>query len=148
MGQKTTMDNTNVTSQPVSSIMTKDIFKVTVENSLKEVNKMFAKYHIRHVPVVDDEKLVGILSLTDVQRLSFRDSFNDDPNIDSSIADMLTVEQVMKHDPVTVDQNDPIMKAAEILTTAEFHALPVVSEGKLVGIVTTTDIIKHLIQQA
>ena len=142
------MDNsTKVTSQPVSTIMTTDIFKVTVENSLREVNKMFAKYHIRHAPVVDGEKLVGILSLTDIQRLSFRDSFNDDPEIDSSIADMLTVGQVMKHNPVTLTADDPILKAAEILTTAEFHALPVVTDGKLVGIVTTTDIIKFLIQQ-
>ncbi len=133
--------------EPVSTIMTTELYKVTRENKLREVNKTFARHKIRHMPVVDGEKLVGIISLTDLQRLSFETSYNDDPSVDMSIADMLTVDQVMKQYPVTVSSNDSILKAAEILTSAEFHALPVVDGEQLVGIITTTDIIRHLVSK-
>lgn len=141
------MENTKVGTKPVADIMTTDIFKVTPDTSIKEVDKLFAKRKIRHAPVVDEDKLVGIVSLTDVQRMSFRDAYSDDPDVDLSIVDMFTVGQVMKEKPVTVSSSDPIIKAAEILTTAEFHALPVVDGDKLVGIVTTTDIIKYLVSK-
>jgi len=135
-------------TQPISSIMTTDVLKVTTDHSLNEVQHLLTTNKFRHVPVVKDDALIGILSLTDLQRLSFEASFEDDHDVDLSINNMLTVEQVMKHHPTTVSSDDQILKAAEILTTAEFHALPVVDNGHLVGIVTTTDIIKYLISCA
>lgn len=133
-------------SDPISSIMTKELYKVTLENSLKDAKRLFERNHVRHLPVVKGEKLIGILSLTDLQRISFGDSFGElEKEVDDSVEEFLTLWQVMKHNPVTVSPDDTIRSAAEILTKAEFHALPVVKDEKLVGIVTTTDIIRHLI---
>jgi hypothetical protein len=60
---------------------------------------------------------------------------------------MFTIEQVMAKRLVTIAPETTIKEAAEILATKEFHALPVVEGDLLVGIVTTTDLIKYLIQQ-
>lgn len=128
--------------------MTKDVYKINVDQSLKQAERMFDKYRIRHLPVVKDDNLVGILSLTDVLRLSFGNTFGTaDFEVDEAIVDMLSIEQVMKHKPRVVQSSDPIKDVAEILTNEEFHALPVVEGVKLVGMVTTTDIIKFLLNK-
>lgn len=130
----------------VRDIMSDDVVKVTPTTSLVEAKKLFDKYKIRHAPVVRQSKLVGIVSLTDIQRLSFGDTYGDgEGDIDRALADMLTVGQVMNYKPVTVTPDDSVKLVAELLTKAEFHALPVVDGDKLVGIVTTTDIIKSML---
>lgn len=128
--------------------MTGDVQTVNVGNSLQEANSIFSKYHIRHIPVVSGEKLIGILSHTDILRISFGNTFGDDQQGgDEAIFDMLSINQVMKHSPVTVGPDNTLKQAAELLAEKEFHALPVVENEKLVGIITTTDIIKYFLEQ-
>ena len=134
--------------EKVANVMTKDVLTVNVTNSLKEANAIFVRNNIRHIPVVSGENLIGILSKTDILRISFGNTFGDDQTgSDEAIFDMLSINQVMKHSPVTVNPEDTIKDAAEILADREFHALPVVSGEKLVGIITTTDIIKYFLEQ-
>ena len=127
--------------------MTKDVQTINVTNSLKEANNLFKKYSIRHIPVVSGDKLIGILSQTDMLRISFGNTFGEgQQGSDEAIFDMLSINQVMKHSPETVGPQNTIKEASEILTKREFHALPVVEDEKLVGIVTTTDIINYFIE--
>jgi len=128
--------------------MTKEVLTINVTNSLREANALFSKYNIRHIPVVSGEKLIGILSKTDILRISFGNTFGEDQTgSDEAIFDMLSINQVMKHSPVTIESEDTLKDAAEILAKHEFHALPVVEGEKLVGIITTTDIIKCFLEQ-
>jgi predicted transcriptional regulator len=60
---------------------------------------------------------------------------------------MLTIEQVMRSSIRTINADATIKEAAEIFASEEFHALPVIEGDKLVGIVTTTDIINYLLEQ-
>lgn len=53
----------------------------------------------------------------------------------------------MRYSPETISQEDTIKDASKILADREFHALPVVDHGKVVGIITTTDIINYFLQQ-
>jgi len=134
--------------EKVSNIMTTDVLTVNVANTLTEANELFVNQRIRHLPVVSGEKLVGILSQTDILRISFGNAFEDNQSdADEAIFDMLSINQVMKHSPKTVGPEDTLKEAAEILAEKEFHALPVVENNKLVGIVTTTDIINYFIEQ-
>ncbi len=142
------MATTGVIDRPVRDIMTEEVYRIEADKDLPEAQKIFARHKIRHLPVVRNDHLVGILSLTDLQRLSFADSFGDyETEVDDTIAEMLSIEQVMKHKPVTVSPDATIKEVAEILTGAEFHALPVVENDVLVGIVTTTDIISYLLKE-
>ncbi len=134
--------------EKVENVMTKDVQTVNITNSLKEANDLFGKHHIRHIPVVSGDKLIGILSQTDILRISFGNTFGDDQTgSDEAIFDMLSINQVMKHSPETLGPNDTIKEAAEVFAKREFHALPVVDNDKLVGIITTTDIINYFLEQ-
>ena len=134
--------------EPVSHIMTTEVYKVNKSDSLVKVRNMLDKKHIRHLPVVSGKALVGMISLTDIMRLSFGSTFGEEQEeADHAIFDMLTIDQIMKHNPKTVKPDQLIREVAEILSKEEFHALPVVENETLVGIVTTTDVIKYLLEQ-
>lgn len=132
---------------PVSTIMTKNVVKLNLSDDLTKAESLFKKYHIRHIPVVNSNVIVGMLSYTDLLRISFVDAIDDDEVIDATVYNMFTVEQVMAKKLVSITPETTIKEAAEILSTKEFHALPVCEGDLLVGIVTTTDLIKYLIDQ-
>lgn len=129
--------------------MTKDVLTIDINDSLQSANKLFRKHPIRHLPVLSENKLIGILSQTDILRISFGNAFSDEQeNGDEAIFEMLSINQVMKHSPVTTHPDSSINEAGELFTRREFHALPVVKDDKLVGIITTTDIIKYFLNHA
>lgn len=95
-----------------------------------------------------EKKIVGILSYTDLLRISYADVVDeDDDTVGSIVYDMFTVPQVMAKTPEVISSEATVKEVAEILSKREFHALPVVDNGDLVGIVTTTDLIKYLLAQ-
>ncbi len=132
---------------PVSTIMTKDVIRLNLGDDLTKAEMLFKKHHIRHIPVVNSNRIIGMLSYTDLLRISFVDAVDDDEVVDVTVYNMFTVEQVMAKKLVTVSPETTIKEVAEILASREFHALPVVEGDLLVGIVTTTDIIKYLLKQ-
>ena len=133
---------------PVSKIMTKNVVKLNVTDNLTKAETLFKKHHIRHIPVVKENIIIGMLSYTDLLRISFADEVDDEENsIDITVYNMFSVEQVMTKNLTTIVPATTIKEAAEILSKNEFHALPVLENGVLVGIVTTTDLIKYLIDQ-
>ncbi len=136
--------------EPVSTIMTRHIITTQLDRPLKEVSALLRKHGIRHVPVLHGNQLVGIISKTDMNRLSFSNLFAGESDTDEAVFDMLSISQVMSHRPRVVKETETIRHVAEILSTEEFHALPVVSaddETKLAGIVTTTDVIRYMLEQ-
>lgn len=133
---------------PISSIMTKDVITLNHTDDLATAERLFKSQKIRHIPVVSGSAIIGILSYTDLLRISFADSISDDDDsVDTVVYKMFTIEQVMAKNLVSVSSKATIKEVAEILAKKEFHALPIVDEGELVGIVTTTDLINYLIQQ-
>lgn len=133
---------------PVSSIMTKNVIKLNITDDLTKAESLFKKHKIRHIPVVSGKSIIGMLSYTDLLRISFVDAVDDEADVvDATVYNLFTVEQVMAKKLVTVTSDTTIREVAEILSTKEFHALPVVDEEVLMGIVTTTDLIKYLIEQ-
>ena len=132
---------------PVSTIMTKNVVKLNLQDDLTKAESLFKKNKIRHIPVVNGNRIIGMLSYTDLLRISFVDAVDEDDMIDATVYNMFTVEQVMAKNLVTIAPNTTIKEAAEILSQKEFHALPICEGDLLVGIVTTTDLIKYLIDQ-
>lgn len=133
---------------PVSTIMTKNVIRLNLADDLTKAEMLFKKHRIRHIPVVNSNRIIGMLSYTDLLRISFVDAVDDDDEVvDVTVYNMFTVEQVMAKKLVTVAPETTIKEVAEILASKEFHALPVVEGDLLVGIVTTTDIIKYLLKQ-
>jgi len=131
---------------PISTIMTKNIISLNTTDDLMTAEKLFKKHNIRHIPVVSGNEIIGMLSYTDLLRISFADATDEEDNdVDTVVYNMFTIPQVMAKNLITVDHDATIKEVAEILAKKEFHALPVVDNGTLVGIVTTTDLINYLI---
>lgn len=132
----------------VSVIMTKNVITLNKADDLTAAEKLFKENNIRHIPVVSGKAVVGMLSYTDLLRISFADAIDEDENeVDTVVYNMFTIEQVMAKNLITVSPTNTIKEVAEILSKKEFHALPVVENGELVGIVTTTDLIYYLLEQ-
>ena len=135
-------------SIPVSTIMSKDIIALNRTDDLERAELLFKRHNIRHIPVVSGEVIIGMLSYTDLLRISFADAVDEsEKDVDTLVYNMFTIDQVMAKNITSVDSETSIKEVAEILASKEFHALPVVDDGRLVGIVTTTDLINYLIDQ-
>jgi CBS domain-containing protein len=133
---------------PVSSIMTKEVITVNHTDTLEAAERLFKTHFIRHIPVVTGNKIIGMLSYTDLLRISFADAVVEDSDtIMTQVYNLFTIEHVMAKNIVSVSSETTIKETAEILAKREFHAIPVVDDEKLVGIVTTTDLINYLLEQ-
>jgi len=133
---------------PVSTIMTENVFTLFVSDSLEKAEKLFREKKIRHIPIMNQEKVVGMLSYTDLLKISIADTLNQDQEvIDVAVYDVFSIAQVMEKNMICIEPNATIKEAAEILSNREFHALPVVKDEKLLGILTTTDLIRYLLSQ-
>ncbi len=132
---------------PVSEIMSKEVIALTRSDDLDRAEMLFKRHNIRHIPVVSGESIIGMLSYSDLLRISFADATNDERDVDSVVYNMFTIEQVMTKNLISVTSETTIKEVAEILAENEFHALPVVDDSILMGIVTTTDLINYLLKQ-
>lgn len=133
---------------PVSAIMTRNIVKLKLTDALSTAESLFKKNHIRHLPVVEQEHIVGMLSYTDLLRISFADAVDEDgEEIETTVYDMFSLEQVMTKKVVSVGPETTIEQVGNIFLTHEFHALPVVEDDSLIGIVTTTDVIRYFLKE-
>ena len=134
--------------EPVSSIMTREVITVKHTDSLDAAERLFKTKFIRHIPVVTDKKIIGMLSYTDLLRISFADAVvEDSETVMTQVYNLFTIEHVMAKNIISVSSDTTIKETAEILARREFHAIPVVDNDKLVGIVTTTDLINYLLDQ-
>ena len=131
--------------RPVSEIMTKELITLRTSDSIAEAAKIFNSKRVHHIPVTIDDKLLGIISMSDY--LFFRRGFlddRDDEKIEEVRLNNYEVSYIMTKGIATLEPTDKINVALEIFKENLFHAIPVVDEDVLVGIVTTHDIIHHL----
>jgi acetoin utilization protein AcuB len=133
---------------PISSIMTTDLITVNEKDKLTVVKEIFDAKRIHHIPVVRFKKIVGIVSKTDF--LSFIRGFShneEDRFVNESRLRAYTVDEIMTTGLAKLEPTDRINVALEIFKINMFHAIPVVENEDLVGIVTTHDIIKTLAEE-
>ena len=133
-------------NQPISSIMTREVITLSLKDSLYSAEKRMKTNHIRHMPVVDDDNLIGLISLSDLQRISFIDAYSKEGTEDTPVYNMLSIKDMMIKNPLTASPKTTILEVSKLLASKEFHSLPVVDDGKLVGIITTTDLLHYFIE--
>lgn len=130
----------------VGERMSHPVISVTPETPVHDALVMFKKEHIRRAPVVKDGKMIGIVSESDLLNAS------PSPVTSLSVWEMnyliskVTIKQVMSKKLITVDVNTPIEEAARIMADKKLGGLPVMRSGKLVGIITETDLFKIFLE--
>jgi CBS domain-containing protein len=135
-------------NEPISTVMTRNPITVNLTNRPSDVRHLFAEHRFHHLPVVDGEKLVGIVSSSDVLRY-FADAWGSDERaLDAAVDAQYTIGQWMIPAPRTVLDNATVRDAVRELAGGDIHAVPVQdADGNLKGIVTSTDLLQYLLDQ-
>ena len=119
----------------VARRMSRNPIAIEPEASIQEAIELMKEHSIRHLPVVDgEERLVGWVSDTDLRGVFI-----------ASMIEELTVGDVMIADPITVSSSDVLEQAALLITKHKIGGMPVLEDGKLVGIITVVDILEAFV---
>lgn len=132
---------------PITKIMTKDVITLDCNDNLETAEILFKRNNIRHIPVVKNKSIIGMLSYTDLLRISFADATDEYDDVETEVYNMFTIEQVMAKNVISVQSSATIKEVAKLLGKKEFHALPVIDQDKLIGIVTSTNLINYLVEK-
>lgn len=128
----------------IKTLMTKDVICVSPEQKLLDVKHIYEKEHFHHhIPVTENNRLVGMVSLADFM-YGVNGAGLDDKN---QVYTKKIVRDIMTPNPKYVDSSESISTIADILSKGRYRALPVVEDHKMIGIVTTADIIRYFLNR-
>lgn len=139
----------NVVSElTVSDLMTRDLFTLLEDDNVTVADEMMKWRNFRHIPVVNDQnEIVGIITNRDILKISVSALAGISERDQRYIHNKLKAKDVMQSKIITVPENTSLFAAAKILTTNKIGCLPIISKGKLVGIVTEADFVKFFIKK-
>ena len=130
-------------SMTVADLMSTDLVTLTEDETLADAQRCMARGRIRHLPVLRDRTLVGLLTHRDLLAASFSIFAEVDSNEQRRIFGTVPVVEVMHRDVVIVPPTMSVSKAANILLDNKYGCLPVVEDsGAMVGIVTEADFLR------
>src|SRR4051812_42434505 len=125
--------------------MSSPVFSIAPTTRLPRIKQMLGEHKIRHLPVIDNGRLVGIISLGDV-----RNAFPSDTALLSMSQlcyqlDMITAADIMRTEVITITSDAPLTEAVTLLLQHKIGCLPVLEAGRLSGILTVSDILQELL---
>ena len=125
----------------VKDWMTPDPIAVHPQQTLPQANSLMKNHNVRRLPVVDDGRLVGIVSSGDIREAQPSDASSLSIYEAAYLIGLMSVDSIMTPDPITIDADAPVAEAARVMLENKVGGIPVVSrDGTLVGIITETDI--------
>jgi acetoin utilization protein AcuB len=130
----------------VEQVMRAAVITITPKTSLPEALRLVQHRGIRHLPVVEDDTLVGIVSDRDLKRAMASPATSLETHELRYLLDALTVDEIMTRAVITVGPGFPIEEAARLIVKEKVGALPVTEQGRLVGIVTETDVLELFVK--
>ena len=142
----------------VSEIMTKKVYTISPDSTLKECAEALNRYNINGLVVVEKEKVVGVITRSDIFK-AILPRYPDIIEEERYVSDLEYVEEranklfemevkdIMGAPPITVNSDMPIVKAGSTMILRRVKQVPVVDKGKLVGVITLTDIINNLLKK-
>ncbi len=127
----------------VKDLMTDIPAVVSPTTSLRRVVELMKAEGCRQLPVLDKGELVGIITDRDVRLVVRAPATLTEAREDMAVLESVSAEMCMTANPLAVSPEMPAFKAADLLSSYKFGALPVVDDGLLVGILSVTDFLKH-----
>jgi len=130
----------------IREIMTIDLITIGQEDCISAIRAVFEKHDFHHLLVVEKgEQLVGIISKKDFLKMVHFGSPDATEKTGTGREDgVLVAKDIMTKYPIHLDPEDSIGLAADIFLANKFHALPIVEDGKLSGILTTHDLLEYI----
>ncbi|HWP58610.1 MAG TPA: CBS domain-containing protein [Candidatus Acidoferrales bacterium] len=133
---------------PVSEIMTKAPVTLGPADTLDLANDIIQLGRIRHIPIVDGGKLVGILSQRDLFGAAVTAVLGITGKTQRELLRSVPIREVMRKHLITIHPDASVRQAASLMATEKIGSLPVVEGGSLVGLVTQTDILRYVGREA
>lgn len=124
--------------------MTADPVTLGPEETLMRASELMRQKGIRRIPIVVADTLVGLLAEGDLKRAQ-PSALSDSQEEFDRVMEGTPVSRIMIQNPITVSEDTPLTEAAQRLHNTKFGALPVVRDGRLVGILTDNDILRCLV---
>lgn len=135
-------------NDPIQHIMSEPKFAVQQGQPLSEVYKVMSDNNVHHIPILDSQKLVGLISFTDMMQLNLSLQGLNDETLAAVIDSQFTISDIMSTELTTLNDDASVRDAVEALCEGDFHSLPITnSQNEIVGIVTSTDLIRYLKDQ-
>ena len=129
----------------VRDIMTSPAIVIGPTTTVPEAIALMKERHIRHLPVVEEDRLVGMISRGDLREASITASVNADSYELHFMLSRLTIGKLMSRRVFTVTPDAPLVHAVELMTENKIAGLPVVDErASVIGIVTESDLLRTL----
>ena len=127
----------------VHDLMTPNVVGVRCDDSVETAYQLMLDYRIRHLVVIDgDGDLVGVLTHRDLLRHSLIERAELPPSLQRHVMARIRVEEVMTSEVETADPEGSLQEAAEVMFRKKYGCLPVVVEGRAVGILTEADFVR------
>jgi acetoin utilization protein AcuB len=130
----------------VQDIMQANVVTVTPRTSLHEAITLTRERGIRHLPVLDGDALVGIVSDRDLKRAMASPATGLKPHESASLMERVAMRDIMTQTVITIGGGFPVEDAARVMVKEKISALPVTEAGRLVGIVTETDLMRLFVR--
>lgn len=142
----------------INDIMTKRVYTIGPNNSLKECTKILERTRVNGLVVTEGKKVFGVITKTDIFKVilpRYPENIEDErymsdlKQIEERITKLfaMKVKDIMGSPPITVSPDTPVIRAGSIMLLRRIKQIPVVDNGKLVGIVTLTDIISKVLKR-
>jgi acetoin utilization protein AcuB len=126
--------------------MQKDLVTITKDERMTVAKKILKERNIRHLPVVDGKRLVGLVTNMDIRKSEASPATSLEIRELHYLLDKLTVGEIMTRNVITISPDISIEEAAILLHDNKIGCLPVVEDGNLVGILTENDVMEILIE--
>jgi acetoin utilization protein AcuB len=121
--------------------MKRDVVSISPETILAEARELFGKHRIRRLPVVREDVLVGIVSPGDIEKVMPSILDSDNSQEDEYLSTTTPISAVMTSSPITVGPDAALLEAVEKMRRNKIDGLPVVENGRLVGIISITNVL-------
>lgn len=129
----------------VKNLMQTSVATVRGSDTLTAVDDLMKTGWVRHLPVVDAaNRLLGVITQRDVLKASMSSMASADPVTHQRWLDQVRVRDVMTKKPITIGPEADLSEGVDKLLLGKFGCLPVVEEGKLIGLITETDFLRYL----
>lgn len=128
----------------VQDVMSRDLEVIDRNDDLHSVEERMAAKKLRHLPVVQDGEVVGIVTQRDLFKGAMSSAMGYGEKAQRAYLHSVRVKEIMVYPVVTVSSTAPLIEAIDLILQQGIGCLPVVDQAQLVGIVTKTDLLRHL----
>lgn len=137
-------------NESISHIMSTDLVTANITETYSEVKARMETACVHHVPVVENHRLLGIISDRDLLKFAVSKAFQtgESKENDKLLDPHVSIAEIMTKNVITLKDSDTVKHAVEIFNDHSFHSIPVINENEeVVGIVSAVDLMNYFLKQ-